>query len=307
MGVNLQILGMQSIPRLAKKLGVRVQFPAHAFSTPMPVESFRQLLRDAGNILDSFFEEHSTSWWDVYSTSDIGLERVALAREMRLSSGDVVLDVGCGRGYFTIAAATLSKSVVGVDLMDGLGRHGWWTNFNASIHELNLVDKVVGVKSDATCLPFRSCSFSVATTVHAIRNFGNHLAIQAAIKEMKRAVVEGGSVIIVESLPTARNKAQEAHLAMFKCKAKYTPGEMDYLPEEKIVELCERAGFGQIEVVELDYNLSAAPPLFSIDPFLPSLPPSEREAAKSAYDMAASMVSKWGEVSPPALLVKATK
>ena len=307
MGINLQILGIQSIPRLAEKLGVQVRFPARVFSTPMRTEDFQKLLEDCGKILDSFFEEYKLSWWDVYNTSDIGMERMALAQEMQLDEHDTVLDVGCGRGYFTIAAARFSSLVVGVDLMNGLGRHGWWRNFNTSIHELNLVDKVLGVKSDARCLPFRSCSFSVATTVHAIRNFQNHLSIEAAIKEMKRVVVNGGSVIVVESLPIARTKAQEAHLQMFRCKVKYTSGELDYLPEEKIVGMFEKVGFDKIEVKELDYNWSAAPPLFWIDPYLRSLPESEREEAREAYNEAANVVCKWGEVSPPALLVKATR
>jgi cyclopropane fatty-acyl-phospholipid synthase-like methyltransferase len=92
-----------------------------------------------------FFEKFGISWWDVYLNSDIGMERVALAREMLLDADDVILDVGCGRGYFSIAAAKFSKFVVGVDLMDGEGRHGWWRNFRASIHELNLQGKVVEV------------------------------------------------------------------------------------------------------------------------------------------------------------------
>ena len=307
MGVNLQILGMQSIPRLARKLGVPVEFPTRVFSTSMSMEDFQKLLEKCGKILAALFEESNVSWWDVYNASDIGLERIALAKEMQLNEHDKVLDVGCGRGYFTIAAASLSKFVVGVDLMNGLGRHGWWRNFNTSIHELSLVDKVLGVKSDARRLPFRSCSFSVAATVHAIRNFKDDLSIETAIKEMKRVVVNGGSVIVVESLPIARTKAQEAHLQMFRCKVKYTSGELDYLPEEKIVGMFEKVGFKRIEVKELDYNWSAAPPLFWIDYYLPSLPDSEREEAKGAWNKAMKMFCKWGEVSPPALLVKATK
>ncbi|MCZ2855859.1 MAG: methyltransferase domain-containing protein [Candidatus Bathyarchaeota archaeon] len=307
MGINLQVLGMQSIPLLAEKLGVHVSFPEHVFSTPMRLEEFQTLLKDCGKILESFFEEYKISWRDVYVTSDIGLERMALAQEMQLDEHDTVLDVGCGRGYFTIAAAELSRFVIGVDLMNGLGRHGWWRNFNTSIRELNLVDKVLGVKSDGGRLPFRSGSFSAATTVHAIRNFKDYSSIENAIKEMKRVVLKGGSVILVESLPIARTKAQEAHLQMFRCKVKHTYGELDYLSKDKIEGIFQNVGFKKLEVKELDYNLSAAPPLFCIDPYLPSLPRSKREEAKRAYDRAASMVSKWGEVSPPALLVRATR
>lgn len=307
MGLNLQVLGMQSIPRLAEKLEVPVEFPTHVFSKSIRMEDFQKYLKECGKILSEFFEEYGISWWDVYNLSDVGLERMAIAQEIQFDENDAVLDVGCGRGYFTIAAAKLCKSIVGVDLMNGLGRHGWWKNFSESFRELNLIDKVLGVKSDAGRLPFKSFSFSVAATVHAVRNFQNSSSIEAAIKEMKRVVVKGGSVVVVESLPVARTKAQEAHLKMFRCKVKYTSGELDFLSKDEIVEMFQWIGFKKIKVKELNYNWSAAPPLFWIDRYLPSLPEGEREEAREAWNEAMKMAIKWGEVSPPALLVKATK
>lgn len=308
MGVNLQVLGLQSIPRLTEKLGVSVEFPNHAFIELLRgVEDFRRLLEDCGRILASFFEESNASWWDVYCNSDIGLERMAIAQKMLLDKKDTALDVGCGRGYFSIAAARLAKSVVGLDLMDGLGRHGWWGNYRDSMRELNLIDKVTGVKADARHVPFKQASFTFAASVHAIRNFQDYSSIEAAIREMERVVVKGGNVVVVESLPIARNKSQEAHLEMFRCKVKYTSGELDYLPREKIVGIFQRVGFSHIEMEELDYNWSAAPPIFCIEPYLPSIPASERENAKSTFEKAAAMVKKWGEASPPALLIRGTK
>ena len=308
MGLNLQVLGLQAIPRLAEKLGVSVEFPNHAFIESLRgVEHFRRLLEDCGRILASFFEESKASWWDVHCNSDIGLERMAIAEEMRLDKKDTVLDVGCGRGYFSIAAARLAKSVVGLDLMNGLGRHGWWGNYRDSIRDLELGDKVLGVKADARHMPFKQNSFTFTVSVHAIRNFQDYGLIEAAIREMKRVAAKEGSVVVVESLPVARNKSQEAHLEMFRCKVKYTFGELDYLPKEKIVGMFQRVGFNQIEMEESDYNWSAAPPVFCIEPYLPSIPASERENAKSTFEKAATMVKKYGEASPPALLIRGTK
>jgi len=277
MGVNLRILGMQSVPRLAKKLGAEVNFPANALSVPMPPGEFRRLLDDCGRIIDSFFGQFRISWWDVYVNSDIGLERMAIAQEMQLRDHDVVLDVGCGRGYFSVAAAKSSRIVVGVDLMDGVERPGWWRNFNTCMNELDLCNRVSGVRLDAGHLPFRSSSFSVVAAVHSIRNFPSYLSVETALKEMKRVAVKGGRVIVVESLPVALTKAQESHLLMFKCKVKYTSGELNYPSEAKVTEMFKKTGFKTIKTKRLNYNWSATPPLFCIDDHPASLKESERE------------------------------
>lgn len=305
MGVNLQLLGVQAIPQLAKKFRVQVEFPEEPMIFGMSPEDFQKVFKDSGDILARFFHEFKASWWDVYNNSDIGMERVALAQEMQLQKSDVILDIGCGRGYFSIAAARFSKSIVGLDLMNGFGRQGWWRNFRISMQELNLSDKILGVRSDARSIPFNDSSFTKAVAVHSIRNFPDKNGIERAVSEMKRVVSEKGNVIIAESLPIARTKAQEAHLQMFRCKVKYTSGELDFLPKKELVEMFHRAGFSKIEVKQLNYNLSAAPPFFYLDSS--SLADGEQEEAKKAYDRAIDMIKKWGESSPAAVLVKATK
>jgi ubiquinone/menaquinone biosynthesis C-methylase UbiE len=307
MGVNLQVLAMQSVPRLAKRLGAKVSFPERALSVPLAPDEFRRLLDECGRIVDSFFEQFKISWWDVYVNSDIGLERMAIAQEMQLHDHDVVLDIGCGRGYFSVAAAKSSQVVVGVDLMDGVERPGWWRNFNTCMNELNLCERVSAIKSDAEHLPVRSSSFTVVAAVHSIRNFPNYLSIETALREMKRVAAKGGRVIIVENLPVARTKAQESHLLMFKCKVKCTSGELNYPSEVRIAKMFKKTGFRRIKIKTLSYNWSATPPLFCIDNHLTSLPESEREKAKEEYNEAADMIRKWGEVSPPALFAEGTK
>nr|MDO8046054.1 methyltransferase domain-containing protein [Candidatus Baldrarchaeota archaeon] len=142
-------------------------------------------------MLNSFFKDFKVSWWDIYLNSDIGIEGAALAKEVKLREDDIVLDVGCGRGYFTIAAAKYAKLVVVLGLMDGYGRQGWWKNFKTTMQELNLLKNVQGMRSDAQQLPFEENSFTVVVAVHSIRNFPNKQSIERAISEMKRVVVEG--------------------------------------------------------------------------------------------------------------------
>jgi len=306
MGENLRLLGVTAIPRLARKYGVNVEFPAPRDLCGLAPGDFGKAIEDAGRILSKFFELKA-SWRDMYLASDIGMERMALAVEMQLHNCDLILDVGCGRGYFTIAAANFVERVVGLDLMNGYGRHGWWKNFAESMDEVGLFDRVMGVRADVRRLPFNESSFDGAVAVHSIRNFKDMITIKTAIEEMKRVVVEGGSVIIAESLPVARNKAQEAHLQMSECKARYTTGELRYLERDELVGMFEGAGFREIEVRELDYNLSAAPPLFYIGCHLSLLTEGERDEARGAYGKALGLIREHGEVSPPTILVKATK
>lgn len=305
MGVNLQLLGIQAIPRLAKRFGVQVKFPKERELFGISPAGFQKVLEDSGGILARFRKEFGLSWWDVYHNSDIGMERIALAREMQLHEDDVTLDVGCGRGYFSIAAAKFSRFLVGLDLMNGYGRRGWWRNFRISMRELNLLNKVVGVRSDATFIPFKNSSFTLAVAVHSARNFPDKQSIERAIGEMKRVVAKRGKVIVVESLPVARTKAQEAHLQMFRCKVKYTSWELNYFPAREWINMFRRVGFKTIEAKQLDYNWSATPPFFCLD--ASSLTEREREEAQRAYDKAVNMIRKWGDASPLAILVKATK
>jgi cyclopropane fatty-acyl-phospholipid synthase-like methyltransferase len=71
---------------------------------------------------------------------------MALATDVDLEKDDTVLEIGCGRGYFTIAAAKATKMVVALDLMDGIGRHGWWRNLEESVKELGLGHEVLPLK-----------------------------------------------------------------------------------------------------------------------------------------------------------------
>lgn len=159
MGINLHILGLQSIHSLAEEVGKEVDFSKNVLSMSLHIEDFQKYVEKCGRVLNSFFKDFGFSWWDVYKHSDIGKERLEIAKEMGLEKSDSVLDVGCGRGYFSIAAAMFAKSVVGVDLMNGYGRHGWWRNFEVALHELNLNDRVSGVKSNAIQTPFKFLFF----------------------------------------------------------------------------------------------------------------------------------------------------
>ncbi len=306
MGVNLQILGLQAIPRLAEKFDVELsEFSGFLDFYGASPEEAQKAYDKCGRILEWLFKENRVSWWDVYSNSDIGMERMFLARDIGLEKDDIVLDVGCGRGYFTAAAANRSKRAIGLDAMDGMSRHNWWKNFKESISELKLTHKIQSLKAHAQSIPLKDNSIDKAATVHAIRNFGNKQTIQNALHEMNRLLSIEGEMIIVENIPIARSKAQEAHLAMYECKCNYSSGDVYYFSQEELLEMFRSAGLKEISVEIVDYNLSATPPIFPLD--TSRLDKDQMEKAQKEYATAIDMIRKYGETSPPAIIIRAAK
>lgn len=299
----MQLLGLQAVPKLARRFDVELDsFSGFLNLYGTPPVGFIKAVGDCSKILDFLFEKFHITWWDVYFNSDIGLERMALAKDMELKKDDTVLEVGCGRGYFTIACARCSK-VIGLDAMNGMSRHGWWKNFTESISELKLGHKTQGLKACAQSIPLREKSVDKTVAVHSIRNFQNKHAIQEALREMKRVTSAEGEIIVVENIPIARNKAQEAHLAMYKCKCSYSQGDLYYFTQEELLRMFEKEGLDEIHCEIVDYNLSATPPIFYLD--ASRLEQKQIEKARNDYAVAVDMIRKFGETSPPALMIKA--
>jgi ubiquinone/menaquinone biosynthesis C-methylase UbiE len=306
MGANLLILGLQAIPRLAKKLDVNLEdFLTFPSLYGKIAQEFRKACDNSEKILNHLFEKHCVSWWDVYLNSDIGMERMALARDIGLQRGDTVLEIGCGRGYFSIAAAKLAEKVFGLDIMNGEGRYGWWKDFKETIAELDLKHKVMGLKADAQIIPMKDCSVNKAVAIHCIRNLQNKQVIQNTLRETYRVLSKGGQMTVAENIPIAKNSSQEAHLAFYNCKCKYSVGDLSYFSEEEILEMFRKSGLREIDVKVVDYNLSAAPPIFYLNTSL--LKEEQIEKAQKEYTEAVDMVKKHGETSPPTLIVKVTK
>lgn len=306
MAVNLQLLGLQAIPRLAKKYDIKLEdFSGFLDLYGASPNKFQEAYHKSSQILEDFFNRLDISWWDVYMNSDIGMERIAVARDMELDEDETVLDVGCGRAYFTIAAARFSRRVIGLDAMNGMSRSGWWRNFSESISELRLGRRIQGLKGHAESIPLKDNSVDKAVSVHAVRNFRNRQAMQNAFQEMGRVISRDGEVVIVENIPIARNKAQEAHLAFFRCKCRYTSGDNYYFSSQELLQMVRDAGLTQVKVERVDYNLSATPPVFYLDSS--ALNEGEVEEAQELYASAIDMVKRHGEASPPALIIQAVK
>jgi len=113
-----------------------------------------------------------------------------------------VLDVGCGRGLFLVAAARrLDKGgrAVGVDLWqaeDLAGNSPDATLANARLE--GVADRVDVKTGDARQLPFPDASFDTVVSSVALHNIYDEPGRRQAIREIARVLKPGGLVLIVD-------------------------------------------------------------------------------------------------------------
>ena len=129
-------------------------------------------------------------------------EEIGLARE------DIILDLGCGKGFTTAALAFASSMVCGLDLMNGSGRWGWWANFRLEMASLGLQDKTLGTRSSTAGIPYRDGGLDLAVSAHALRTFKSRSTVVDGLREMRRVTQDGGRVVVAENLPVANSKAR---------------------------------------------------------------------------------------------------
>jgi ubiquinone/menaquinone biosynthesis C-methylase UbiE len=296
-------IAVQAVPRLSQKLGIELNLPLERMLYGLELGDLISTINGYDQILKTIIAEHDITWREVYEASDVGRERLALANKIDPKKEDIILDVGCGKGYTTASLAFFSNMVCGLDLMNGLGRFGWWTNFTIAMASLGLHDKTMGVRSSATEIPYRDGAFSLTVSVHALRNFESKLTIVNALTEMKRVTQKKGRVIVAENLPVAFSKSQEAHLKYFRLKTRFVELDSPYCSEDMLLNMFEEADLEIARREIIDFDLSAAPPFFYLDP--EKVPSEERTAIVKEYSETCKMVREYGEKSPPVLLLEA--
>lgn len=115
-----------------------------------------------------------------------------------VSAESRVLDVCSGTGDLAIAYSKILNEqgkVIGSDFCHEMLKYGYY-----KVKKFNLGGKIHFTEADTLNLPFQNNQFHIASVAFGIRNVAD---LGKGIKEMRRVVVPGGKVVILEfSQPT---------------------------------------------------------------------------------------------------------
>jgi demethylmenaquinone methyltransferase/2-methoxy-6-polyprenyl-1,4-benzoquinol methylase len=195
---------------------------------------------------------------------DIAWRRFAV-RRMRFFETNQFLDVATGTADLAIEAARQHPSirVAGLDFVQAMMNRGLM-----KIAEKGLSDRIRLVKGDALALPFPDCSFDVAAMAFGIRNIPDRTR---AIREMGRAVVPGGQVMVLEmTFPRSSLLQGLYHLylnrilpgvarAFSRNSAAYgylADSIMNFPDPETFSRIMEEAGLVQVKKYSLDFGIT---------------------------------------------------
>jgi len=114
------------------------------------------------------------------------------AKKMRFFQTNRYLDVACGTGDLSIAAAIKYPqiSVTGIDFVPAMVEVA-----KNKVQKKKLADRITLMQGDALQLPFEDNSFDVAGIAFGIRNIPDRTR---ALSEMLRVTVPGGQVMVLE-------------------------------------------------------------------------------------------------------------
>lgn len=210
--------------------------------------------------LAAFFRNGGT-WREIFDASDIGAERNLIAGRFATESARI-LDVGCGRGYFSFACAEMSARVTSVDLMDGGGRAGWWDEFKKAAAILGHARQISGVRASATSVPLKRGSVQLVASVHSIRNFGSIDDIRGLVREANRILAKGGRLVVVES--DLEDPESPGYRAFYSMRAKMG-WELDLPTCDGVARFMEVGGFADVSQEFVETNLEYAPIRFPYD------------------------------------------
>lgn len=176
---------------------------------------------------------------------------------------DVVLDIACGTGDFSIELAQKGvEKVIGVDISEGMMKIGM-----EKVKALGLEDKISMHVDDSESLSLEDNSIDAVTVAFGVRNF-EHL--QIGLNEMNRVIRPGGTVNVLElSVPSNPvllwcYKIYFLHVLPFfgglvsgnKAAYKYLPTSVMNFPKPDVfMSMLETAGFKEVKQRAFTFGL----------------------------------------------------
>jgi arsenite methyltransferase len=131
--------------------------------------------------------------------------RDQLLDSLALRGDERVLDVGCGRGLLAIGAAKRLKNgkVIGIDVWNPLDLSGNTPDAaKANVKLEGVADKVRIENGDAQKLVYPDNHYDVVVSSLALHNIPEHPARSQAVREMLRALKQGGKLAIFDLFRT---------------------------------------------------------------------------------------------------------
>jgi SAM-dependent methyltransferase len=194
---------------------------------------------------------------DTFEQSIAGFDP-ALFDAAALSSADRVIDVGCGTGSTTRAAARRAVSgwVLGVDLSSVM-----LATARRKADEEGLAN-IEFLQADAQIHPFRPGSFNVAISRTAAMFFTDRVA---ALTNIGRALIPGGRLVLLVWQPPARNEWFTELTGALAAGRQLPPPPADSphpftLADPAVVrEAVAASGYGDINLVDLDGVMALGP------------------------------------------------
>lgn len=168
-----------------------------------------------------------------------------------LRRDDVVLDLGCGTGDLAEMAAAAGARVIGVDPSAGM---------LAGMRQRGIAAQPL--RADASRLPIRDASATVALSGFALRNF---VSIEAVFAEVTRVLRPGGRIVLLEVDEPSLAPLRWLHRLHFRSIVpavgrllsdaeayRYLPESTAYLPPHgELASLMTKLGWRDIRKVTL--------------------------------------------------------
>lgn len=198
------------------------------------------LATDTQKMLDTWFTAWAYDRLRARFAPAIGMPTFAdevanVEQRLSLAPGDVVLDIACGQGIFTVELAKRVGAeglVIGIDIAGSMLRRAVHHVLEADL------DNVLLVRGDALALPVASASLSKVNCSGGLHQFPD---LRRALREMARVSRPGARVAV-----SGFARSGDDRYVRFKRWAKRR-FETHFVPESLLIEELQRAGYCHVE------------------------------------------------------------